>query len=147
MESYELIRNYKLLFNIYGYWPTLHDGEIHKFVLERKFDDENNCKFSSIEFIIHGWEMTTKIEKGYYKLQKHHLIHFRFDYIDELEIDGFNHQNAINSLEIEVLPKNDKGYLPLSIVIEQCYGISAEFTALSGAIVSVIPCTNEGIRS
>ncbi len=147
MEPYELIKNHESLLDAFGYWPTFHDGEIIKLILDRKFDDKYNCNFGSLEFIIHGWEMTDEVVNGYYKLKKHHLVHFRFDYVDKLEIDGFNHQNVISSLEIEALPKNDKGYLPLAVVIEHCYGISAEFTALLGAIISVTPCSSKGIKS
>lgn len=49
-----------------------------------------------IEFLIHGWEMTSEItEDGYYQLKKHHLVHFKFEDICEPEIsktDSLRHQ-------------------------------------------------------
>jgi hypothetical protein len=53
MESYELIKNHESLLEAFGYWPSFHDAEIHSLILNRKFDNENNCNFASLEFTIH----------------------------------------------------------------------------------------------
>lgn len=148
MEAYEHLENNEAVLEAFGYWPSFHDGEIHKFILDRTNQTYEGYYSPCVEFIIHGWEMTSDVNKqGYYKLQKHHLVHFRFEGVYEVDLDGFNHQNAITSLDFEVLSKNDKGQMPLSVVINPAWGLGGEFKALKGQVLSVEPCDSKGTKS
>lgn len=95
--------------------------------------------------LIHGWEMTNEItEAGYYKLLKHHLVHFKFEDIFDIEIDGFNHQNSILGLQIAKEPETSDGIIPLKISIDPAHGLGGEFKAYKGYVVDVKPCDENG---
>ena len=80
MDAYTLIEKYELVLSDFGYWPSFHDAEIHWLKLERVNETYQDYYSPDIEFLIHGWEMTSEVtEKGFFKLQKHHLVHFKFD--------------------------------------------------------------------
>ncbi len=142
MKVYEHIENNKAVLDVFGYWPSFHDGEIHKLVLDRTKRTDSGDFIPCIELIIHGWEMTSEVdEKGYYKLHKHHLIHFLFEDVYDVELNDFNLQNVISELEFEVLPKNDKGETPLNVILDPCYGLNGSFKTLRAKVLSVTPYT------
>ena len=139
MEDYNLIENSEAVIDAFGYWPEFHDGEIHQFILD------NTDYNPSIDFILHGWEMTSEVdEKGYFKHQKNHLVHFHFEGIYDVNLEDFNHQNVIMALNIQELPKNEQGLSALLVEIDPSFGLGAEFKAHKARVVSVTPCTENG---
>jgi hypothetical protein len=148
MEAFTLIENHELVLSAFGYWPSFHDAEIHWLKLERMNETYQGYFSPDIEFLIHGWEMTSEItESGYYKLQKHHLVHFKFEDIFDIELDGFNHQNAILGLKITKEPETAVGVILLKIVIDPAHGLGGEFKAYKGSVVGVKPCNENGKES
>lgn len=144
MEIFEYIESGKQLIDIYDYWPSFHDGEIKNMQLGTFHKTKEDYNSSFIEFTIHNWHMTDKVVNGYFVLEKHYLVTFRFEDIYEMELEGFNHQNAVGALEFEILPKNEKGLVPISVEIDPAWGLGGEFKAFSGKIVSVQPSDNNG---
>lgn len=111
--------------------------------LERPFNEELGYAESALEFLIHGWEMTSEVDtRGYYILQKHHLVQFRFEGLGESDLSGFNHQNAIFGLRIS--KADGDGAERIRVEFEHAYGLCGHFTAVSGRVVSVTPCDGEG---
>jgi hypothetical protein len=148
MNAYELIENHELVLNAFGYWPSFHDAEIHWVKLERLVETYQGYSSPNIEFVIHCWEMTSETTKdGFFKLHKHHLVHFKFDDIFDMEVDGFNHQNAILDLAILVEPKTKTGLTPIKVIIDPAYGLGGEFKANKGVILRVTPCDDKGKQS
>lgn len=148
MDAYKIIENYELVVDSYGYWPSFNDAEIHWLKLERLNETYKGYFSPDIEFCIHGWEMTSEVtEDGYYKLQKHHLVHFRFEDIFDLEVDGFNHQNAILGLEVLAEPETETGIIPLKVVFDPAHGLGGEFKAYKGIVSEVTPCDENGKKS
>ena len=97
-----IINSYKLE-EIYGYWPSFHDAEIHEIKLKRNIKGSETL----LELIIHLFEMTSDVDKrGYYKLTKHNLVTIRFEEIEDMQLENFNHQNSIFELEIVKLDKD-----------------------------------------
>ena len=145
MEPYEKIEGFDKVVQVFGYWPSFHDAEILIFNLSRSSGSDDGYNSPAIEFVVHGWEMTSEVTSGgFYKLQKHHIVHFRFYDIFDLEIEGFNHQNAIMSLEIELLPENENGVSNLYIVLDPAYGLGAEFKSSKGEVLSIVACDENG---
>ena len=68
-----------------------------------------------------------------------------FEDVFDLELYGFNHQNAISCLNIESI-KNDQGLDCLAIEIDPAFGLGASFKAAKTIIKSVEP-TQEGGKS
>lgn len=99
----KIINSYKLE-EIYGYWPSFHDAEIHEIKLKRNIKGSETL----LELIIHLFEMTSDADKrGYYKLTKHNLVTIRFEEIEDMKLENFNHQNSIFELVIDKLDKED----------------------------------------
>jgi hypothetical protein len=144
VEVVEYIQNGKHLTDIYDYWPSFHDGEIKSIQLGTFYKTEGDYDSSYIEFTIHNFHMTSEVVNGYFVLEKHYLITFRFEDLFDLELEHFNHQNAIGSLDFQMLPKNDKGFTPIYVEIDPAYGVGGEFKAYSGKVVKVQPCDKNG---
>jgi hypothetical protein len=145
MDAYKIITNHELVIEAFGYWPSLHDAEVFWIKLERVNETYKGYFSPNIEFEIHGWEMTNEItEKGYYKLHKHHLIHFKFEDVFDVEFDGFNHQNAILGLGITEESQTEAGITPLKVTFDPAYGLGGEFKAYKGAVLRISPCDENG---
>ena len=132
------VKNYQTVIDKFGYWPTFHDAEIKR-VLMGAFKKENEgyvCPF--IEIDVYCFEMTSEIDrKGFFKLKKHSLVTFRFEDVYDVELEGFNHQNATLSIEFTVLEKNERGFVPIFIEIDPAYGLGGEFKAFKAEVVNV----------
>jgi hypothetical protein len=136
-DTYKLLGNHELITDAFGYWPSFHDAEIHRFVLERT-EVDGVRDVPCIEFIVHVHEMTSQTdEKGHYILQKHHRVHFKFEGISELKLEGFNHQNVVFSLEFERISNDNSS---LKVTLEPCYGVDAGFVTEKGYVLSMVPC-------
>ncbi len=127
----------------YGYFPTFHDGEILDLQLNRNSTPIEAYPTVTITFTLHGWEMTSEITPtGHYRLTKHHLIKFRFDHVDAVDLRYFNHQNVISELSIErITPPTDHALI--RVEFGSCFGLEGGFRAISGSVVEVIPCDED----
>jgi hypothetical protein len=140
MEPYEFIEGYRIVLEAFGQWPSFHDGEVHRVVLDRTRQLGNGRYYASVELLIRGWIMTSEItEAGYYKLDHDSLVHFLFEQVSELELDGLNHQNVLSSLDLELLEEEQSGEPLLSVELSHCFGLSGCFKARKASVISVKP--------
>jgi hypothetical protein len=135
------------LSSIFDRWPSFHDAEILELHIQRgRIDtDAKVYEFPLLTVKIHLWLMTNDVDqKGYYVSTKHTLVTMRFYDVDNLKMEGFNHQNAIFGLGIE--QKNrDEGPTPyFAVDFEPSFGIDATFTCLRIEIAEAVPCDAEG---
>ena len=83
---------------IFGRWPSFHDAEVIEFHLWRgdikagEWDDSNVFPVITVKFHIF-------IESPD---SQHTLATLRFKEVDDVRIEGFNHQNAIMGLSISI---------------------------------------------
>lgn len=139
MNAYEAIENHQLVIEHFGQWPSFHDGEVHRLVLDRMRQHSNGSYYPSIELFVRGWIMTSELtEEGYYKLVHDSVVHFLFEEVGELELDGLNHQNVLSGLEFETR-LDEKSNASLFVELSHCYGLSGSFTATKAKVVSVTP--------
>lgn len=108
----------------FGRPPRFHDAEIVALNLRRRAE-------TTLE--IHFWIVKNEVDsRGYFGLDKHVVVTFAIEGIVDLELDGFNHQNVIYSLELcraKSRPERDPDTLGASpkdyeIEMEGCYGMS-----------------------
>jgi hypothetical protein len=99
----------------FGGWPSFHDAEVLEVHLFRR----------GTSFLrLHTWVMTDQLDsKGYYVLDKHAVVTFALEGIDDLNLSGFSGQNVINELRLE---KTARGFL---LWLEDCYGLGGEIEA------------------
>jgi hypothetical protein len=57
--------NASLLLSAFGYWPSFHDGEVHRALLDRGGSGEP----PSVTLVIHAFDTDNTVdEKGYYRV-------------------------------------------------------------------------------
>ncbi len=142
-----LIEDSDKLSNIFGYWPTFHDAE----VLDLHFwrgdvpPDAGRYEFPVFSVKLHVWELTKEVNAdGYFVLRHHTLTTLRFHEVDEFEMDGFNHQNAILRLSI-TQKQRAKGPLPVfEVQSDSAFGMGASFTCVRVEVIDAVPCSRDG---
>jgi hypothetical protein len=131
----ERIKNEKALIDIFGRWPSFHDAEILSLYLDR---DGEGGPF--LDAKIHVFEMTNQVDaKGFYILEKHTLVAFRFARIVMGNIKWFNQQNVIDCLSIDSVDPEQNDGCRFSITIESSVGCEASFECGEVIVVSVEP--------
>ncbi len=117
-EAFQDIGGANALIEWFGYWPSFHDAEVLSIELNRS---------GASRMRIHTWEMTREVDtKGFYVLQKHVVVSFLMDDLDQVRLEGFNHQNTLMELEVT---RTDRG---LRLTLDDVYGVTGTITA--GAI-------------
>ena len=131
----------ELLTDIFGYWPSFHDAEVIEFNLWRGQAEPENPPylFPTLTTKIHLWELTSEIDsRGYYVLRHRTLATLRFHDISELDMEGFNHQNAIFGLSITSAPM--EGFPQrVHVEFEPAFGITATFYCLRVEVMDAKP--------
>lgn len=76
-----------------GRMPSFHDAE----VLGLSLDRASACAILNV----HAFEMTSEVDdRGYFVCTRHVVVTFKLSRISRIELDGFNHQNALDALEV-----------------------------------------------
>ncbi|SON53716.1 hypothetical protein HDIA_0175 [Hartmannibacter diazotrophicus] len=107
----------------FGVAPSFHDAEILEICLRRS--DPSLIR-------IHTWQATGVTDKdGRMKLDKHVVVDFMLRGVVDLNLDGFNHQNVINGLQIGKETRNLWGEMtPLvKVSLDGCFGVDGWITA------------------
>lgn len=131
------IENSTLVTDWFGYWPSFHDSEIISINLHRSLRGIENGAILSAS--IYSFQMTSELdENSFYKLIKHCVIELEFLNIESFELEGFNHQNAIDSIEFSQ-EKDLLGHSLISVIFNSNYGAYFGFTCLKAKVVSIAP--------
>ena len=129
----------------FGCWPSFHDGEVHRLTLDRTSRVSAGRAIPTLEFFLRGWIMKPEVtEAGFYKLDADSVVHFVFEDVFDLDLEGFNQQNVITALNLSVVPAVDGKPEALHVELEHCYLFSCEFKALRGWVEAVVPYVDQG---
>ena len=140
MEPYEFIEDYELIIERFGQWPSFHDGEVHRVALDRMSRAANGSYVPSVEVHLRGWVMTSDVsETGIYKVERDSLVKFLFEDIFDFELEGFNQQNVISSLNLSLIKEPHKNENSLHVEFEHCYLFSSVFSARKAKVINVVP--------
>jgi hypothetical protein len=132
------IENVHLLEEVFGGFPSFHDAEVLRIVLNR----EKTKTLPALEAQIHVFEITSEIKDGRYVLKHHTLVTFQFLEIDGLTLEGFNHQNALHGLSIKDISDYQLENLKFEVRFDGSLGVDAKFKCRAIKIVSVAPFSN-----
>ena len=142
MEPHEFIEGHAQIVEAFGQWPNFHDAEVHRVVLDRTRKSPSGSYYPSVELVIRGWVMTSEVTQGgYFKLEHDSLVHFLFEHVSEVELDGLNHQNVLFSLELELSNEAESELPALFVELSHCFGLSGSFETRQARILSVEPYT------
>ena len=142
-EPEKLVQGSGKLTAIFGHWPSFHDAEVMEFNLCRGDVGANagGRIFPVLTTKIHLWgEPTSELDDHGCFVSRHHtLTTLRFHDVDEIRVEGFNHQNVIFGLRI--LSEERDGGLPPFICVEfqPIFGISATFRCCRIEVVDAEP--------
>lgn len=138
MEAFRFIDGHERVLEAFGRWPSFHDGEIHRVVLDRMTRNPAGGYVPCLELFLRGWIMTSEVTpEGYYKTENDSVVHFVFAEVSELELDGLNHQNVISGLNLEFV--GEGANRKLKVDLEHCYGLSGTFHARQAKVIGVEP--------
>lgn len=125
------IRNHEAVVGFFGFWPSFHDANVLAY--------ESGA--DSISLTLHTWLMTDQVDaKGYFILRNHALVSFRFDGLSDVKMDDFRSGNSLFGMEMRPCSVPASFHVNLDSVMD----MSGSFSARSGEVVSIIPCTSEG---
>lgn len=140
MHAYEFIDGYEKVIAQFGHWPSFHDGEVLRIILDRSSPLSDAASTPSVEVYLRGWIMGPELaENGGYKLHNDSVIHFLFEDISEFELEGFNQQNVVTSLNLELSDEPLGGANVLHVEFEHCYQFCCAFIARRAKIVGISP--------
>lgn len=124
------ILNYKAVTDLYGHWPSFHDANVIAYEISNDI----------INLALHNWQMTKEVdEKGYFVLKDHSLVSFRFKDIYDVNMDSFASGNILFGLEF--IPNSDASF---KVELDSVMDMSGSFSARSGEVISIVPCTSDG---
>src|SRR5687767_7904514 len=136
MKPHEFISGYTKVTERFGQWPSFHDGEIHRVVLDRMQKDASGSYVPVVEILLRGW--TSPFESANdasCEQQQDSVVHLRFEDVFDLELDGLNHQNVLFGLELELFEDSETKASALSISLEHCYGLAGHFRARKAQVI------------
>jgi len=143
MEPYEFIEGHEKVIARFGRWPSFHDGEVHRIVLDRMNRSTSGAYIPTVEVHLRGWIMTSEVtEAGFCKLENDSVVHFLFENIFDFELEGFNNQNVLSSLNLSLITDPQNKEQALHVELEHCYQFSGEFSARKAKILNVVPYIN-----
>lgn len=112
-----------------GHAPRFHDAEVTSVAFERAGP---TCLLR-----VHGFKVTRAVKPdGHYVFEGHAVVTFRIDEVTGMQLDDFNHQNALMGLSIVRGPNES-----FRLELDPAYGLSGfiEGRSLSIAIEPGIP--------
>lgn len=131
MDIPTYIRNHEAVVSFFGHWPLFHDAKVTAY----------EAGADSISVTLHTWQITDEVDaRGYFVLRNHALVSFQFDSLSEVKMHAFRSGNILFGLEISPCSAPASFHVELDSVMD----MSGSFSARSGEVVSVIPCTSDG---
>lgn len=105
-----------------GHAPHFHDAEVLSIAFDRAGP---TCILR-----VHGFEMTSAVNAdGFYVNRNHAVVTFRIDDVTAMQLEDFNHQNALMGLRI--VPAPDGGF---RLELAPSYGLSG---SIEGRSISI----------
>ncbi|MEQ6289593.1 Imm50 family immunity protein [Vogesella sp. GCM10023246] len=140
MQAYEFIEGYEQVIDRFGRWPSFHDGEVLRIILDRSLRLPGGPSIPSVEVYLRGWIMGPELaDDGRYTLHNDSVIHFLFEDISAFELEGFNQQNVVTSLNLELSGEPQGGANVLHVEFEHCYQFCCAFIARRAKVVDLRP--------
>ncbi|SCK15545.1 Imm50 family immunity protein [Vogesella sp. LIG4] len=140
MQAYEFIEGYEQVVARFGQWPSFHDGEVLRIILDRSPRLPDGTSIPSVEIHLRGWIMGPELaEDGRYKLRNDSVIHFLFEGISEFELEGFNQQNVVTSVNLALSDGPHGSNNILHVEFEHCYQFCCAFIARRARVMSIRP--------
>lgn len=130
-----IVTGHESLTAIFGRWPSFHDSEVVSLRLEREGNDIWTSPLLYAIVHVFAARLNENFQTGV-ECYNHTLVTFRFDLVTNLELTGFNQQNAIFDLVIE-RPVDGPTETPIAVTFQPSFGIGLMFLCRTVEIVEV----------
>lgn len=138
MTVFEHITGADRLTDRFGGWPSFHDAEVLRLVLDR-----HGANGPIAEMLVHTWLMTDNVDaQGHYVLEKHTLVRFLFEQVTSIEVAGFNHQNVLFGLDFS--EETVEGERAFRVTLDPSYGLGGSLVCGLVVVADVTPCDEHG---
>lgn len=131
------IENKEILENVYGSWPSFHDSEILNINLYRGEEPGQLCSLVASFYLYE----TKAINEGTAQYEiistNKNVAVIEFQNIENLSLEGFNHQNVIEELHLK-----SKENL-IHVEFESIFGVQCSFSCSKVTVLGVEPKDNE----
>ena len=129
----QLVEHSDRLVRIFGRWPSFHDAEVLRVILDR------TGSVPTLEVQIHVFEMTSELDRaGHYLNRNDTLVTLRFLNVVLEELGGFNEQNVLFEMSIASTPDTPVERR-LRVEMSSSYGFGATFDCEQAEVVEVKP--------
>jgi hypothetical protein len=136
------VQNHEMLEEIFGYWPSFHDAEVVRMRLDRGDSTHpgGERRKPSLETDVHVFEITDQVtDQGFYALRKHTLATLAFHGIDDLQLEGFNHQNVLFGLQLEDVSQRQLEALKWQVSFDSSFGVHSTLMCETIEVVRAVP--------
>ena len=142
MKAHEFIQGFELVVAQLGLWPSFHGAEDLKLAIDRTNVATSKELSPVLDLHLRGWVMTSEVtEEGFYKIHGEAVFHFRFEGVTNVRVEGFNNQNVLSALNLQLADHpHDADRKVLQVELEHCYEFEASFTAQKARVLSITPC-------
>ncbi|NNE44068.1 MAG: hypothetical protein HKN12_07650 [Gemmatimonadetes bacterium] len=140
MKPEDVIAGAERLVKIYDGWPSFHDAEVLDVRLERLGRDEYDGPVVSLCFHLFWGEKSAETDSGFH-WTNHHRVTLRCRQVVDLELRGFNRQNAIYDFKIHADGHHPEasGVPALRITLEPSFGIACTLRCTSVEVADIEP--------
>ena len=139
MNAHELIEDHHLVEDWFGCWPSFHDAEVQRIVLDRTHQDASGSFVAMLDVEIHGWLLVQQ-PSGELVQSRDALVSLRFESVSNLMLEGFNQQNVVTALNLQ---SDEAG---LVVEFEHCYLFSSSFRAQKAQVLQVTAFRSTPVR-
>lgn len=131
---YTRIRNYESVIAFLGCWPSFDDFEVISILLERIGYEGSVGPSLTIKFSAFCPDAAPNSPE-----RRNCLLTLQFTEVENLKIEGFNHQNAINGFLISSQWSERLGREIISVKIVQGFGVGCTFDCGVIDVLSIKP--------
>ena len=124
----------------FGSWPCFHDAEVISFSAERELPVRKSGTIARLAVHVREYETFGEGTVDYdIKETKSVLIRFLFKGACDFEINDFNLQNVIDSIEVSQIDADDPANLKVDIASIWGFGGSLRCEAIEIETVEILP--------
>lgn len=125
------ILNPETVVSAFGLWPSFHDAEVHRVVMDSGGPDER----PSSTLVVHAFASDGSVdEKGYYRIVTSVLVTMKCLDVSIYELRDFGRQNVLSSLDFEPVAEG-----LIRVTLGQCYGLFGSLVCKQVLVESVVP--------
>ena len=140
-----LIKGSEKLLTIFGRWPSFHDAEVIEIQLSRVPAGARGNRYEGPQLLakFHTWDITNEVDStGHYVLKHHTLVALRFSDMREIKLEGFNHQNVIFGLTIQLKESNNPTDSKFHVEFDPSFGVDAIFDCSAIEVIDATAVTD-----